>query len=148
MQIGGSHQSGYDNALTRLFDKDATADPAATDSTNSADDSSSVASRFPSQDDAVRISPQGYVATADDDAGDADNVDDADIGDIAEQGDAYGGTSSEAADQANAQPVKSLVYGTLGLDRPDQPADPNQAYSTGRWIAAGLTLGGIVSLFV
>jgi hypothetical protein len=79
----------------------------------------------------VSISPQGYEAasTGADDSSET-------------------GASSESADEANAQPVKSLMYGALGLDRPDQPVDPNHAYTVGQWIAAGITLGGIISLFV
>ncbi|WP_322032181.1 hypothetical protein [Paraburkholderia sp. J76] len=81
-----------------------------------------------SQNDAVQISPQGYAAAS------TDN------------------TASDETDAAStppsAQPVKSLVYGALGLERPDAPADPNRTYTLGRWIAAGITLGGVISLFV
>jgi hypothetical protein len=46
-------------------------------------------------------------------------------------------------------PLKSLAYGTLGLERPDQSHENhNPFYNTGRWIAAGLTIGGIISLLV
>lgn len=86
-----------------------------------ADASSSAPST--SQDDAVQISPQGYAAASSDD-------------------------DSDGAADTNGQPVQSLVYGALGLERPDAPADPNQAYTLGRWIAAGITLGGLVSLFI
>jgi hypothetical protein len=51
-------------------------------------------------------------------------------------------------EQANAQPMRSLVYGALGLARPDQPPDPNHAYSIGRWLAAGITIGGLISIFI
>jgi hypothetical protein len=103
------------------------------DDTQAATDSSSLA-LSPSQDDAVQISPQGQAAAS------SENDDSA--------GSASDQTTTESAADANAQPVKSLVYGSLGLERPDQPTDPNQAYSLGRWIAAGITLGGIVSLFI
>jgi hypothetical protein len=112
-----------------------------------------------SQDDAVDISRAGYAAAAADDGDDADGleIDDDDGSDIVvvlddpsdqmsagDTSDANDGTDSEA----NAEPVRSLVDGVLGLERPDLPADPNEAYSAGRWLAAGLTIGGIISLFV
>jgi hypothetical protein len=85
----------------------------------------------PSQDEAVQISPQGQAAASNDNA---DNP--------------GAEATTESSTAANAQPLKSLVYGALGLDRPDEPADPNHAYTVGQWIAAGITLGGIVSLFI
>ncbi|MFP6561369.1 hypothetical protein WJ542_24140 [Paraburkholderia sp. B3] len=115
-----------------------------------------------SQDDAVDISPAAYAAAAADDGGDDDGegveidggndvvivVDDpADQLTASNAGDTSD-TDSGTDNEANAQPIRSLVDGMLGLERPDLPADPNEAYSTGRWIAAGLTIGGIVSLFV
>lgn len=148
MQIGGSNQSGYDGVLTRPFGTGVTANQNAQDVSDTADDTGDdigdIVTSLPTQDDAVQISPQGYAANS---ADDADSSDDTSVDDGIGN-DIDNNTDTESADQANAQPVKSLVYGTLGLDRPDQPDDPNQAYSTGRWIAAGITLGGIVSLFV
>jgi hypothetical protein len=74
------------------------------------------------QDSAVSISPEG-AALASQDAG-----------------------SGEGA-ASNVSAVKSLAYGTLGLERPDQPQENrNEFYTAGRWIAAGLTIGGIISL--
>ncbi|WP_245616657.1 hypothetical protein [Paraburkholderia acidipaludis] len=115
-----------------------------------------------SQDDAVDISPAGYAAAAaDDDGGDeGDGVETDNGGDVvividdpsdplaAGNTSDSGDTDGETDDGANAQPVRSLVDGVLGLERPDLPADPNDAYSAGRWLAAGLTIGGIVSLLV
>jgi hypothetical protein len=103
------------------------------DSTQADTDATNLATS-PSQDDAVQISPQGQAA-ASSESNDSDDT-------------ASDPTTAESTADANAQPVKSLVYGSLGLERPDQPDDPNQAYSLGRWIAAGITLGGIVSLFI
>ncbi len=109
-----------------------------------------------SQDDAVEISPQGYAA-ASNDASPDDATDDAAAGSTAASTDALsdastdaatGASSSESSDPANAQPVRSLVYGALGLARPDQPPDPNHAYSFGRWLAAGITIGGLISLLI
>ena len=45
--------------------------------------------------------------------------------------------------------VKSLAYGALGLERPEmQATDTNGFYTAGKWMAAAVTIGGIVSLFV
>jgi len=76
------------------------------------------------QDSAVTISPEGAsMATQD--------------------------TSSDEGSASNVSAVKSLAYGTLGLERPDQPQqNRNEFYTAGRWIAAGLTVGGIISLLV
>ena len=76
------------------------------------------------QDSAVTISPEGAA--------------------MASQG-----ASSDQGSASNVSAVKSLAYGTLGLERPDQPQqDRNEFYTAGRWIAAGLTVGGIISLLV
>ncbi|WP_321841879.1 hypothetical protein [Paraburkholderia bannensis] len=116
-----------------------------------------------SQDDAVEISPQGYAAASNDasagtsagaSAGasidtSADDTDDPTDQSTDASTAAQGSTTAgESADQANAQPMRSLVYGALGLARPDQPPDPNHAYSFGRWVAAGITIGGLISLFI
>jgi hypothetical protein len=117
-----------------------------------------------SQDDAVEISPQGYAAASTDASTDASDDTSNDVsGSTATDAatttatdattDAATGTTADASagessDQANAQPMRSLVYGALGLARPDQPPDPNHAYSFGRWLAAGITIGGLISLFI
>ncbi|CAN7703034.1 hypothetical protein [Caballeronia sp. 15711] len=76
------------------------------------------------QDSAVTISPEG-AALANQDA------------------------SSDDGAASNVSAVKSLAYGTLGLERPDQPQqNHNEFYTAGRWIAAGLTIGGIISMLV
>ncbi|GLU32773.1 hypothetical protein WKR88_13450 [Trinickia caryophylli] len=76
-------------------------------------------------------------------------------------GGADGDTSDDAASTASAQSdgqtqvhvptdpsaVKSFTYGTLGLERPDQPQEAgNEYYTAGRWLAAGVTLWGIIAL--
>jgi len=44
-------------------------------------------------------------------------------------------------------PVKSFAYGALGLERPDQTQDQRNAfYTAGKWLAAGITIGGLISL--
>lgn len=58
-------------------------------------------------------------------------------------------TSDGSSNAANVSPLKSFTYGTLGLERPDQPQDnTNPSYTAGRWLAAGLMIGGIISLLV
>jgi hypothetical protein len=107
------------------------------------------------QDDAVDISAAGYAAASSESDGDGDGDDGGDdLGDVVVVIDdssdqpIASDKSDESDSEANAQPVRSLVYGALGLERPDQASDPNEAYSIGRWVGAGLTIGGIVSLFV
>jgi hypothetical protein len=76
------------------------------------------------QDSAVAISPEGAAMAAQD-------------------------PGSEQTSSPNVSAIKSLAYGTLGLERPDQPKqNDNEFYTAGRWIAAGLTVGGIISLLV
>ena len=76
------------------------------------------------QDSAVTISPEGAAMASQD-------------------------ASSDGSSASNVSAVKSLAYGTLGLERPDQPQqDRNGFYTAGRWIAAGIMVGGIVSLMV
>lgn len=112
----------------------------------------------------VSISPEGAAAasrvqatdraTASTDAGTdtqtkADNgtpdsaVADSDIDDPTATDD----TGSTEANPANVSPVKAFAYGALGLERPDQPHDErNGFYTAGKWLAAGLTIGGLISL--
>ncbi|TCG09178.1 hypothetical protein BZM27_07180 [Paraburkholderia steynii] len=71
-------------------------------------------------------------------------VTDSDIADPNATDDATGGTE---ASPANVSPVKAFAYGALGLERPDQPQDErNSFYTAGKWLAAGLTIGGLISL--
>lgn len=116
----------------------------------------------------VNISPEGaaaasraqttdqanvQTATASTDAGtdtetDTDTPDsaltDSGIDDPTATDDATGGAE---ASPANVSPVKAFAYGALGLERPDQPQDErNSFYTAGKWLAAGLTIGGLISL--
>ncbi|CAB3808083.1 hypothetical protein LMG28614_06730 [Paraburkholderia ultramafica] len=87
------------------------------------------------QDDAVHISAEGAAAAAQD-------------GNTAPYG-AESDSTGESAREAGASAVQSFAYGTLGLERPDQHQEVRNAfYTAGRWLAAGITLGGIVSLLV
>ncbi|ACC72839.1 hypothetical protein PPMP20_34060 [Paraburkholderia phymatum] len=80
------------------------------------------------------------------------DVDTADIdgADGIEGGEPAGGTTaSDDATPSDVSPVKAFAYGALGLERPDQPKDErNGFYSAGKWLAAGLTIGGLISLLV
>lgn len=136
MQIGAATQFANANGNTRTLRASAASDQAEQNGTQSNDVSTTVAPST-SQDDAVQISPQGHAAASTDDTAASDDA-------AADTSDATDAT----ARPANGQPVKSLVYGALGLERPDAPADPNHTYTLGRWIAAGITLGGIISLFI
>jgi hypothetical protein len=105
--------------------------PAAND-TAAAQTSTSATS---AQDDAVHISAEGAVAAAQD-------------GNTA-QDSAQSDSAGASAPESGASAVQSFAYGTLGLERPDQPQEERNAfYTAGRWLAAGITVGGIVSLLV
>jgi len=58
--------------------------------------------------------------------------------------------TSQPTDQTDApSSMKSFAYGALGLERPEvQATDTNGFYTAGKWVAAAVTIGGIVSLFV
>ncbi|CAD6546563.1 hypothetical protein ACFQ3P_05125 [Paraburkholderia sabiae] len=74
---------------------------------------------------------------------DTDTDTDADTADIDVTDNADDTTPSDVS------PMKAFAYGALGLERPDQPKDDrNSFYSAGKWLAAGLTIGGIISLLV
>ena len=121
-----------------------------------------------SQDAAVNISPEGATAlaedpggttasstttqtgttsndtTADTDTADADNTDDTDS---ASQSSSVNDSGGDAGDTSSVSPLKSFAYGTLGLERPDQTQqETNSFYTAGRWLAAGITIGGLISL--
>ncbi|WP_144151636.1 hypothetical protein [Paraburkholderia sp. BCC1885] len=96
------------------------------------------------QDSAVTISPEGAAVAAQD----ASSSGGADTSDTSGTSSAEG-TTANPANTADVSPLKSLAYGTLGLERPDQAQENrNPFYTAGRWIAAGLTIGGIISLLV
>ncbi|CAB3662102.1 hypothetical protein LMG24238_01728 [Paraburkholderia sediminicola] len=105
--------------------------------TNDPDDTATqtVASNTSEQDDAVHISAEG-AATA---AQEGNAIQDGAVSDSA----------GEGASTTDVSAVKSFAYGTLGLERPDQPHEERNAfYTAGRWLAAGITIGGIISLLV
>ncbi|MFM0627983.1 hypothetical protein [Paraburkholderia xenovorans] len=110
-------------------------DRATTKSPSAADDAVMQTSTVdaPKQDDAVHISAEGTATAAQD-------------GNTG-QGDAVSDSASEGAPASGVSAVKSFAYGTLGLERPDQPQEAHNAfYTAGRWLAAGITIGGIISL--
>jgi hypothetical protein len=80
------------------------------------------------QDDAITLSAEGTAAVAQETGADS---------------------TAEGDPAVDVSAVKSFAYGTLGLERPDQvPETHNPFYTAGRWLAAGITVGGIVSLLV
>jgi len=85
------------------------------------------------QDDAVRISAEGAATAAQEGNSGQD--------------DAVSASTSVDTSASSVSAVKSFAYGTLGLERPDQPQEAHNAfYTAGRWLAAGITIGGIISL--
>lgn len=119
--------------------------PAATNSAPAVDDSAtqsnSNSSGASSQDNAVNISADGaaLAAQAGQSSVTADTTQDGTTSDPS----GGGGLDSDAS------AVKSFTYGSLGLERPDQPeSDGNPFYTAGRWLAAAVTVGGLVSLFI
>jgi hypothetical protein len=90
------------------------------------------------QDDAVHISAEGAAAATAEQEGNAGQH---------EAG--SDSTTAESAPASGAAAVQSFAYGALGLERPDQPHEErNPFYTAGRWLAAGITVGGILSLLV
>jgi len=59
------------------------------------------------------------------------------------------GTQPTAASAAQVSTLKSFAYGSLGLEHPDQQEhDADSSYSAGRWLAAAVTAGAMISLLV
>lgn len=136
--IGAAQNEGKQDAATKR------AQPGVTVSISP--EGAAAASRAQTTDQA-----NSRTATASTDAGtdtDTDTPDsaatDSDMADPSATDDATGGTE---ASPANVSPVKAFAYGALGLERPDQPQDErNSFYTAGKWLAAGLTIGGLISL--
>lgn len=54
-----------------------------------------------------------------------------------------------AADAKDGSALKSLAYGTLGLQSPEEAKENTDSwYSAGKWVGAAITVGGIVSLLL
>jgi hypothetical protein len=112
--------------------------PAAHQSTD--DDNTVEPTRMASQDASVTISPEGAATAAHAAQGTQAASASQDAG--KEQGNDGGKPTETSA-------VKSFAYGALGLERPDESqATRNEFYTAGKWLAAGLTIGGLISLFV
>jgi hypothetical protein len=126
MQVGSSSLAGLDRfatgsrSLTNQPDATGLTDLAnsagSADSADSVDDpvAQSAASDSPSQDDAVHLSADGASAASE------SSAEDGSASDLAR--------TSAAADGLSA--VKSFAYGTLGLERPDQPQQDRNAFYT------------------
>jgi hypothetical protein len=62
---------------------------------------------------------------------------------------AQGTRDAGRAPVAKPSTLKSFAYGTLGLEHPDQQEhDADSSYSAGRWLAAAVTAGAMISLLV
>lgn len=91
-------------------------------------------------------------------ASDQDNAPDSSSVDISPEGAALSGdstsTPSSADDESlakSAHALKAFSYGALGLERPDVTPPHHTGtdfYTVGKWVAAGITIGGIISIFV
>ncbi|SIT40497.1 conserved hypothetical protein [Paraburkholderia ribeironis] len=113
-----------------------TPDRATTSGASAANDAvaQTATSATSAQDDAVQISAEGAAAAAQD-------------GSTTAQDGAGSDSAGESAPESGASAVQSFAYGTLGLERPDQSHEDRDAfYTAGRWLAAGMTIGGIISL--
>lgn len=99
------------------------------------------------QDDAVQISTDGAAAAAQDGNATAAAAAQDGITTATAQDGAGSDSAGDGAPESGASAVQSFAYGTLGLERPDQSQeDRDTFYTAGRWLAAGLTIGGIISL--
>jgi len=57
--------------------------------------------------------------------------------------------SADDASKPKASAVKSLTYGALGLENPEETPPPHSDYYTaGRFLAAAATVGAVVSLLI
>jgi len=60
---------------------------------------------------------------------------------------ATGAATPEAKEKPPA--AQSFVYGALGLERPEKTEEKStDGYTVGRWLAAGVTAGAIISILV
>ena len=142
----------------------------ATNSNSATPASSSSAS--PGQNAAVEISPegtatlagdQGNTTSSDTTTGTNTNTDTTSTNgtsdksstdDPGNDADVFTSTTSSTSTTSTTSttsdsPLKSFTYGSLGLERPDQTQqEANSFYTAGRWLAAGITIGGLISLFV
>jgi hypothetical protein len=117
-------------------------------------------SASPSQNAAVNISPegtatlagdQGSTTTSDTTTGTNTDTDTTSTNGTSDKSstDDPGNDASVSTSTTSVSPLKSFTYGSLGLERPDQTQqETNSFYTAGRWLAAGITIGGLISLFV
>jgi hypothetical protein len=114
----------------------------------------------PGQNAVVNISPEGAATLAGDQGSatssdtttaantDTDTTSTNDTSDNSSTDDP-GNNADVSTSTTSVSPLKSFTYGSLGLERPDQTQqETNSFYTAGRWLAAGITIGGLISLFV
>jgi hypothetical protein len=114
--------------------------------THSRDAASDIANDMDADDADIDASADADSAT---DADEADETDGADDTDTASQPTGASDSGSDNSDPSaeSVSPLESFAYGTLGLERPDQTQqETNTFYTAGRWLAAGITIGGLISL--
>lgn len=92
----------------------------------------------------------GNEATADPQSGDAQTTRAASNHDLpASQSTDPSTDASTGKPAQSSSPIKSFTYGTLGLESPEQQSEQKDSYySAGRWLAAAVTVGGIISLLI
>jgi hypothetical protein len=96
----------------------------------------------------VNISPEGAAAAQTDAGATSQNASDADTpGETTATETTAAPAHNTPVESDAVSPVKAFAYGALGLERPDQPHDERNAfYTAGKWLAAGITIGGLISL--
>ena len=154
MEINGASPSAYKTTYDRPV--------AISNSTEGGDGDINIYVVMP---DTVEISPEAaaraYAADSgdgsdEDDVGDEKDVSDTRVADApeastdADAADAPEGIDSKGAESSKEPSTpKSFVYGALGLERPEKTeGKSSDGYDFGRWMAAGVTIGTIISVLV
>jgi hypothetical protein len=152
MEISGSNSSAY----SPVYDRSVTVSRVIGSTPSSQGASDDVYEMTTVQISPEAVSRNSYAADNNDQA-DSDTDGDIDSGNGTEDDSVQAADSdtvpvaSEAAQtddpQAPSTP-KSFVYGALGLERPEHSGKPPDGYDFGRWVAAGVTIGTIISILV
>lgn len=140
MEINGATSTAYDPAIER---------PAARVKSDDDEDDDVDTDAAESSKDKVDISPEAARLAAKE-AKEADDADeDSDGDDSDNDGDSDKSGDVDEADDGKPSTAKSFAYGALGLERPEEAkARETDGYDFGRWLAAGITVGSIISILV
>lgn len=123
MEITGATSSAYDSSVERAKPDDKSSDAADADKAAAA------------SADSVEISPEAARLAAREKDGEKVDGDESD--------------KDDEQDDGKPSAPKSFVYGALGLERPEQTQDrATDGYDWGRWLAAGVTIGSIISVLI